>query len=244
MSQLLPLLAASASLLGLGLVMGTSPTLYAIVIRLLTTSPRAFPAVRWVLLGVALGTTVLLLLFRVVDPRTLTAALRSNTEKLLVSSGIDLLAGLVFLAFGIRALLRLRRPRREHRPSAPAGVEHEQRPWRLVLLGGANAMIGVSGMATMYVTGRVITGASHDFAIQTLLYAVFLVMVLGPYVALTLAWQRLPAFAHLITRTLDRISTADTRPLLAAGLLVAAIAFLALGLWGHGHLPGLLERVL
>lgn len=242
----LPLLAAAASLLGLGLVMGTSPTLYAIVIRLLTSSTsgsRATAAVRWMLLGVALGSTVLLLVFRVVDPRTLTFALRDDTEKLLVSSGIDLLAGLVFLVLGFRELRRLRRPRTPHRAKASRDPAHERRPGRLVLMGAANALIGVSGMATMYVTGRVITGASHDLAIQAGLFGIFLVAVLGPYLALALAWERFPAFARLITRVLDRISATDTRPLLAAGLLAAAVAFLALGIWGHGHLPGLLARL-
>lgn len=238
------LLGATASLLGLGLVMGTSPTLYAIVVRLLSTSKRPAPSVRWMLVGVAAATTLLLLVFRVVDPDTLTAFLRDRTEKLLVNAGVDLLAGLVFLILGLRELRRLRLPRTPRRPRAASGVEHETRPWRLVLVGAANTLIGVSGMATMYVTGRVITGASHDVAIQGVLFLLFLVMVLGPYLLLTWAWGRYPAFARAITRLLERLHAMDTRPLLAVGLLLGAVVFLALGIWGHGHLPSLVAHVL
>lgn len=224
---------AAISLLGLGLVMGTSPTLYAIVVRLLTTSRRPDTAIRWIALGVAIGTTVLLLAFRVVDPETLTAMITDRTEKLLVSRGVDLVAGLVLLALGLREASRLRRLRRPPKPKAPPT---DLRPRRLILTGMANAMIGVSSMATMYVTGRLIASASHDLLIQLLLYAIFLVAVVGPYLLLARSWVRFPAMAHRITRVFDRLTTMDTRPLLTGGLLLAGLVFLALGVLGHGSL--------
>ena len=72
------------SVIGLGLVMGFSPTIYALVLRILTQSTRPGRPVHFLTLGMVLGTTLLLLVFRAVDPQTLTALLEDRTKELLV----------------------------------------------------------------------------------------------------------------------------------------------------------------
>ncbi|WP_016995975.1 hypothetical protein [Kocuria atrinae] len=62
------------SLLGLGLVMGFTPSLYAVVLHLLAHTPKAATMIRWVTVGMMLGSTLLVVVFRFVDPETLTAA--------------------------------------------------------------------------------------------------------------------------------------------------------------------------
>lgn len=240
MTEVVRLAGACLSLLGLGLVMGTSPTTYALVLRLLTAAPRPVAAVRWLLLGIVLGTTLLLLVFRVVDPATITAPLEDRTEKLLVTKGVDLVAGVVLL---IGAVIEAQRSRRTRRPSEPPQDAHRRPPARLVATGVANAVIGVSGMATMYVTGRLIASTSHDLLVELGLFAVFLVAVVGPYLLLSWAWERFPAFARAMTRLLDRVTAIDPRPFLVAGLTAAALVFLALGIWSHGQIPDLLHRL-
>lgn len=240
MPEALRLLSAVVSLLGLGLVMGTSPSTYALVLRLLTRAARPAVAVRWLMLGIGLGTTVLLLVFRVIDPATITAAITDRAEKLLVMKGVDLAAGLVFALLALTQARRLRHPRPA--PAAPTGPLVEQ-PRHLVMLGAANAIIGVSGMATMYVTGRVIASTSHDLLLEALLFALFLVAVVGPYLLLAWAWGRFKPFAQRITGIYDRLTRIDPRPLLVAGLALASLAFFALGIWGHGDLGELISRV-
>lgn len=236
-SQSIALTGTAVSLLGLGLVMGTSPTLYAIVMKVLSSATDPTTALRWIMVGVGLGTTVLLLVFRVVDPETITAMVADRAEKLLVRRLVDLVAGAVFLALAVRALLRLRRPRR---PPVPAAPPRRERPGPMVLTGLANAVIGVSGMATMYVTGRVIASASRDLLVDLGLYAVFLVAVVGPYLVLGALWERFPALGRRITSLTERLAGIDTRPLLVIGLFLAAAVFLLLGIVGYEALRGLL----
>lgn len=235
--ELLALGGVAVSMVGLGLVMGASPTLYAIVMRVLTTATDPVTAVRWITVGVGAGTTVLLLLFRVIDPETLTALVADRAGKLLVRRVVDLVAGAVFLVLAIRAVLGLRRPERPTKPAAPPRLE---RPGPMFLTGLANALIGVSGMATMYVTGRVLASASRDPLVLLVLYAVFLVAVVGPYLLLSVLWHRFPVLGHRVTALTGRLAAIDTRPLLVAALFLAAAVFLLLGIFGYETLRGLL----
>lgn len=219
------------SLLGLGLVMGFSPTLYGLLVHLLTRSAQARRSILYMACGLAVGATALVLLFRVVDPETLTTALRGRVDELLVRRGVDLGAGALFVIGGATVGWQARRPGRAASP-VPAPTR-ESHPRRMFLAGLSNALIGVSGIATMYVTGRVITGISHDVIVRLGAYGIFLVALVGPYLAIVWAWQAFPAFARQITRSYGWIARQDLRPVLAAGLLVAGLAFMALGIWGH-----------
>lgn len=66
---------AAVSLAGLGVVAGISPTFVAETLRVLTGLARAYRAISFMLSDLTIGTTIILLLFRVVDPRTFEAVL-------------------------------------------------------------------------------------------------------------------------------------------------------------------------
>lgn len=102
-----------------------------------------------------------------------------------------------------------------------------------------NTLIGVSDMATMYVTGRVIASASKDLAVEAGLYLVFLVAVVGPYLLLAVLWSRFPGLAHRLTALTDRLSRLDLRPVLAVALLLAGAVFAVLGIVGPQAVDGL-----
>lgn len=229
-SSAIALVSAAVSLVGLGLVMGFSPSLYAVVLHLLTRTPKAAAMIRWVSVGMMLGSTLLIGVFRFVDPETLTAALKGRVEELLIRHGVDLIAGsLLLIAAGVEFRRYRTRPFTPHDPSA----RHDtQRPRKMVLLGFGNTVLGVSGMATMYVTGRVITGASHDFVVDLILYVVFLVGFVGPYLLAAWLWNRFPQAAHTIEALIAELSRKDIRPALVVGLALAGLAFLPLGVWG------------
>ncbi|WOF21793.1 hypothetical protein N8K70_10385 [Microbacterium betulae] len=222
---------ASLSLLGLGLVMGFSPTLYGVALHLLTRSRSPGREIRWLTAGIAAGASILFFVFRVFDPDTLAAALRGHVEELLIRRGVDLAAGSVFVLLAVVVFSRARTPRRSTPGIREAPGGH---PRRMLLLGLANTVIGVSGVATMYVTGRVVTGASDDLLVRALLYGVFLVTLTGPYLAASWAWRRFPALAGRVTRGYTWLAARDLRPAFAAGSLIAGLVFLGLGVWGHG----------
>lgn len=231
-ADLIRFLGGAVGLMGLGVVMGFSPTLIAVSLRVLTGTPRPDRAIGWMMVGLVLGSTALLLLLQIVDPRSFEHLLSRDTERILVGRGVDLTAGSLFIAASAWLWARARKPRpvRKPRPT-PAG-----KPWEMMLIGASNAVIGVSGIATMYMTARLLRGVSDDDLIRVVLYAVFVAALVSPYVALTVAWRRFPSLSQRITSVLARLEHADLRPWEAGIALLAGLVFLGLGIWGW-HRP-------
>ena len=223
---------ALIGLIGLGIVMGFSPTLVATTLRILTGTPRPDRAVSYMLIGLILGSTAVLLLLQVVDPRSIEHALSEDADRLLVQRSVDLSAGAVFLAATILLSVRARRPRRASRPRrTPSG-----KPSEMMLLGASSAILSVSSIATMYMTARVIRGMSDEDPIRVLSYLVFALALALPYIALVVIWRRIPALASRITSLLARLSAADLRRWEAVLTAIAALVFLGLGIFGKPDL--------
>ncbi|WP_188895704.1 hypothetical protein [Microlunatus endophyticus] len=224
--------AGAFSLLGLGLTMGFSPTLYGISLHLLTRDRRATSAIRWMVVGLAAGSTVMVVLFQFIDPGNLELLLRHQVAALLLRRGVDLVSGALLIGASIVVALRLH----EDRVRPPGPVHHRQsgaggHRWQYFVIGMSNTVLGVSGIATMYLTGRVVSGTGRDLVERVLLYAVFLVALVGPYLIVAHLWTRLARFAASVTRCYDVVARVDFHWLAAGGLLLAGLLFLSLGLW-------------
>ncbi|MCT1591251.1 hypothetical protein [Kocuria palustris] len=124
-TEIAAVVAATPMLLGLGLVVGFSPTLYGVSLRVLMRASRPEPLIAALAAGLAVGSTVMLLVFRTVDPNTWIDAVRSDVEAVLIRRAVDLVAAIVFLAAGAVVLRRARRPRASQ--PAPSMVPHEDR---------------------------------------------------------------------------------------------------------------------
>lgn len=222
---------AVLGLLGLGLVMGFSPALYGVTLRVLTRSRRPEPPIAAMAAGLAFAATVMLVVFRSIDPTTWIDQARGDVEALLIRRAVDLLAAAVFLAAGTVVLRRSRRPAPEAGPP-PARVPHQDL-LRMAGIGCVNTFLGASGFATMYVVGRVLTGLSRDVAWQALAYLPFLLTLVGPYLLAAWAWPRLPTAAGRVTAAYDWVTRRDLRPVLGWALLLGGLVFAALGIWGH-----------
>lgn len=224
------LIGAAISLVGLGFIMGFSPAVYALVLHLLATSKRALTSIRWMSLGLVIGALFLLLLFRVVDPQTLTTLLQDETKKFLVDRTVDGVASVAFVIGGLVMLSRLRLPRKDPRKKKPP---KKLKPGRMIYLGIGESVISVSGLATTYVSDRVITAGTHHYILQGALAIVFLAAVVSQYLLLAWAWHAFPRLANWITKIYDRATRIDTRPWLTAGLFTAGVVFGAMAIWGH-----------
>ena len=214
------LLAAAPALLGLGLMMGFSPSLYSITFLALINDPSKMHIVRWIGDGIVIGATTLVVLFRFVDPENLIQLVHSDTSKILVRKSVDAGAALL-LAFSA-ALLWVRRnhPKRAHKVK-----NSHLSPRKAVLEGFLNSAIGLSSMATMYMVGRLLTTVSHNLVEWVLAYLIFTVGMVGPYLLLEASWDRFPSFAHAVTRLLTRIKDANLTALYSLMLLVGAVFF-------------------
>ncbi|WP_453984523.1 GAP family protein [Brevibacterium casei] len=231
-SDLLRFAGAAVSLIGLGIVMGISPTTIAVSLRVLTDVPRAKRAMGFMLLGLVLGATVIMLALQVIDPRTLEALVSRDVEKVLVRHSVDLAAGAIFIIAGIIMALRLRRPPKPKKPhKKPTGS-----PWTMTLIGLSNTVISFSDFATMYIVARILRAVSEDIVIRGVSYLVFIAAMIAPYVLLTWAWNRFPRVAERISSFFSRLAEANLRPWATAFVLLAGLVFLAMGIWGEPRL--------
>ncbi|WP_162940323.1 hypothetical protein [Gryllotalpicola protaetiae] len=226
--ELARLLGALVSLVLLGLTYGFSPPLYGVTLHLLARGGSPRRPIVFLTIGMALSATVLLLAFRTFDPTTLAQALSGQVARLLVQAVVDFIAGAVLIIGGLVFAWFARRPRRPH---VPAEVHvREQHPQAMIGVGFANTAIGVWPPVTMYVTGRVISGATPHLTLQVVGFAVFIAAVVGPYLAAGYVWRRMPGVATRVNRSYARLLKRDLRPLVTWGLLIAGGVFLVLGI--------------
>ena len=217
---------ALVSLVLLGLTYGFSPPLYGVTLHLLARGGSPRRPVIFLTLGMAISATVLLLAFRTFDPTTLARVLSGKVAHLLVQAVVDLVAGVLLVIGGLAFAWYARRPRR---PPAPAEVQvRERHAQAMIGVGFANTAIGLWPPVTMYVTGRVIGGATSHITLQLLGFAVFLAAVVGPYLAAAYLWRRMPRLAARASRAYAQLLKRDLRPLIAWGLVIAGVVFLVL----------------
>lgn len=227
---------AVPSLLGLGLVMGFSPTLYGYTLHQLTRSRPA--SVRSMVIGLVAASTLLVVVFQFFDPTNLTKLLRHRIDALLLARGVDIAAGICLVAAGT-VMLILRRDDRAGSPRDPARLRVPRNAAamryprvRAALVGFGNTLIGFSGVATMYLVGRVASQVSDRLLLRALAYCVFLVTLVAPYLLVTWAWDRYPGFARRVRGGYAWVVDRDFKGPIAVGLLIVGAALLGLGLLG------------
>ncbi|WP_326502411.1 hypothetical protein [Rothia nasimurium] len=217
------LLAAAPALLGLGLMMGFSPSLYSITFLALVNDPSKMHIVRWISGGIVAGATTLVVLFRFVDPESLIQLVHSDASKILVRKSIDAGAALLLALSAALFWVRRNRPKRAHKVK-----NSHLSPRKAALEGFLNLAIGLNSMATMYMVGRLLASVSHSAVEWVLAYLVFTVGLVGPYLLLEANWDRFPGFAHTVTGLLTRIKNANRTAVYSLMLLVGAVFFGAL----------------
>lgn len=227
------------SLVGLGLVMGFSPTLYAMLLYLLSHARHPWRSAGWLSAGVVLACTVLLAAFHSFAPAVISTFLRHRVDEVLVHRSIDMAVGVLFLAAaGGVALAHYRRraghkPRRRRKPAPKSRAEFSTRPLHLVTYGFIDIGASLSSMATMYITARVITSTSRHLVLDAGLYTIFLAAVVGPLLLLVLAWKQFPRTAGRIASWVRWLTCRDLRPLLAVALAAAGGVFVYFGIAGY-----------
>lgn len=214
-------------MLVLGIIMSFSPSTYGITIHTLVKDKDAFFAVRWIAIGVAAASTLLIIIFTPLNPTELIETFKGSVSKILLQQWVDRIAGILLVVsswFIWRSRHTKRAPKKQ-----PKDMVRELSARKAFLLGFANTLAGTSGIATMYVTGRVLEGVSDSYLIKIPVYCVFLLGLLGPYIAVLYYWNRSPRVADDLTRGFDKIAGLNFRPLLAIAIFISGLVFLWLG---------------
>lgn len=220
--SLLHLAGAVPYMLVLGLMKSFSPTTYGVTIHTLARDDDAVRSVQKIAWGVAVASTLLIIVFSPINPDELIESFKGNITQVLLTRFVDFFAGVTLVLISAWLWSRRKLPRR---PKVKANVLSGKAAF---LFGFLNTLAGTSGIALMYVTGRVLDAVSDSLFIKVPLYAVFLVGLMGPYLLLVLIWERFPRLATIVTGAFDWVGHFDLRPLIAVLVLISGLVFLIL----------------
>lgn len=212
------------TLCGFGLATGLNPALDAATGDVLARNVDVSKRLAWMLLGLAVGATTLLLVFRSFDPTTLVTTFRGRLDAVLLNRTIDLVVGIIFLVSAAVVLVwraRVREfPKTSKKPSKPraSGAGY--------FLLGLGACVGFTTLPIMYLTGRLIHGITSDELLRLAAYGLFLVALAAPFVALAWVWTKIPSVTARVVGFYSKAAEWDYRRTLAILLAVAGILFL------------------
>ncbi len=223
---------ALATLVGFGLAMGLNPALYSATADMLARNVQVAARMSWMVAGLAAGATALFALLQTFDPTNLVAAVRDDVDRALLSRAVDLVVGTVFLiAAGAIAVWAWRIPTRTVRPQRVRS--QGARAIGYFPLGLSCAVIGFTTLPIMYMTGRVTAGLSPDIGLRLVAYAVFLIALIGPFIALAWLWSRFPAVSARVADFYAGAMRWDYRWASVAILAVTGLVSIALGLFAE-----------
>lgn len=230
--ELLKWVAAVPTLLGFGLALGLNPALYGALADSLARNQSVNARLRWMILGLFSGATLLVIVLRTFDPRNLERILRGDAHAAILDRHVDLVVGALFLLGAAAAITwKLRSPKlpvkAEKVPKADA------KPLSFFTLGLTCSIVGFTTLPIMYLTGRVLEGLSDHLLLRVVGYCVFLIALAAPFVALAWIWSRFPKLSGRVSEVYKRVLHWDSRWAVAALLTVAGLVFLGLAAFNH-----------
>jgi len=217
-------LSISGILVVLGIVMATSsPTTFGIEIGAVGGSPHARRTVLLIAGAVALSSTLLALLFLVINPTALHTLWTGKLEPIVEQHWVDAFAGLVLVLVGFWQWRRAARPPRPKRDQSRL-----DRPGTLFAFVAVESLVSATGPATMYLVVHTLSTISPA-ELWPFAYLIFLVGLAAPFICLGVAVTRIPVAARWLSRLANAVAERDLRRpiaviVIATGAMVCAIS--------------------
>lgn len=220
------------ALIGFGLALGLNPALYGATADTLARGVNVVPRLGWLLAGLGVGATILLFALHSFNPDGLVSVVKHDMDAAVFNRTVDLAVGvLCFLIAAGVGFWKIRSP--ELAPATGKKATSRANPASFFVLGLSSSVIGFTTLPIMYLTGRLVTGLSHDLLPRALAYCVFLVALGGPFVLLAWAWSRFPTATGKVTEAYTRALKWDYRWLTAGFVAGLGVICFGLALFGH-----------
>lgn len=210
---------AGISLVGLGLGLGLNPALYGATVDMLARTENPVRRLIWMLGGLFVGATALFFVLQGLNPNHFIGVLKQDLKADVLNRIVDAIAGGLFFLGGIAVIVWKVRVPVAHKRAAKAPKEHSGL-WSYFVLGLGSSVIGFTTLPIMYLTGRVVMGATHNLELRIALFALFLLALASPFVLLAVVWSRFPKFSHAFQDVYTKALGRDYRYLIG-GLSVA-----------------------
>lgn len=226
--------AAILSLVGFGLAIGVNPALYGATADMLARDVDAAPRLRWMVGGLAVGATILVLIFHSFDPSRIVAASQGKLDAALVNRAIDVLTGVLFVLSAVAVVWwKIRVPTLSTKPSKQPKQSKQRSGSFSYFFLGLGACIGFTTLPITYLTGRLISGISTNLLVWLLAYAVFLIALAAPFFTLAWVWSRVPTLTSRITEFYASARVWDYRWVLTSLLAAVGLVFFGLAIFAH-----------
>lgn len=181
--------AAILTLSGFGLALGLNPALYGALADTLARGESVGARLRWMLGGLAVGATILLVALHSFNPKGLVSVVRGRVDAALFNTTADLIAGIIFLVAAAAIVVwKIRVPPLPPRATHPPKLNAQS--FSFFTLGLSCSTIGFTTLPIMYLTSRIVVSFSGDPLLNAAAYGVFLVGLGAPFIALAWAWTR------------------------------------------------------
>lgn len=213
-------LSMTGVLVGLGILMATSsPTTFGIEMGAIGGAAHARRRVLLIAGAVALSSTLLALVFLVINPTALHALWTGKLEPIVEQHWVDAFAGLVLVLVGLWQWHRAARPPRPKRDQSRL-----DRSGALFAFVAAESLVSATGPPTMYLVVHTLS-TIRTAVLWPFAYAAFLIGLVAPFVVLGVAATRIPVAARWLSRLANAVAERDLRRPIAV-IVIAAGAVL------------------
>ncbi|PTM88746.1 Sap-like sulfolipid-1-addressing protein [Dietzia psychralcaliphila] len=225
-------IAAVPTLVGFGLALGFSPVLYGATADILGRNQNVRARLTWLLSGLVTGATVLALVLHGLNPANLLAQVHDRTDAVVENRFVDLTVGVILLlvAAGMALWVQIvpdAPPRKVREPDQNAP------PASLFVLGFSAAIVGITTLPIMYLTGRLVESLSTDPFLRLIAYSVFVVALVEPFVLLAWIWSRFPVATTKVTEAYGRMLAWDFRWVACALMTFGGLLLIGFTLFVH-----------
>lgn len=225
-------IAAVPTLVGFGLALGFSPVLYGATADILGRNQNVRARLTWLLSGLVSGATVLALLLHGLNPANLTAQVHDRADAVVENRVVDLVVGVILLLAAVALALWVRivpdaPPRKVREPDKNAP------PASLFVLGFSAAIVGITTLPIMYLTGRLVESLSTEPLLRLVAYAVFVVALVAPFILLAWIWSRFPVATKKVTEVYGRMLTWDFRWVACALMVFGGLLLIGFTMLTH-----------
>lgn len=211
------------------LAMGLRPEIHAATAELLARGESVLQKLTWMMAGLALGATLMFVVLQFVNPTNFLKFLHTEIDKTIINSRIELITGAAFVGIGMGiAVWRIVRP---HPRSKGTRTQAKQATKASAIMhfsiGLASPIFAFTSWPVMYLVVRTISASDERLFVRILVFALFLLLLITPYMLLAWAWPRFPAFAQWAHSGYIRLSHADWRLILSAVCTLSGLSIIA-----------------
>lgn len=174
----------------LGIVAGSSPTLYLAEAVQSQKVKKSRGHLYALISGVLLALVILLIIFQLFNLTNLLNTLGSSLDALLISVAFNILIGLLFVFGGLRYVSS-----RNLKPAYETDARQIRKVGNLSAFFGfgfAKTFLSISGATAVFIAGNMIAGTTSTFAERTILTAAFLAATLVPFLVVLNMAQKNP----------------------------------------------------